>query len=283
MELIFNELSTYHKSSNIYAANSTMEQLLKTCKAAKEYGFTKMRVSYDFEQLFLTNDYRILEWLNNRKVSPIYKSLLLGIKRYPYIEDGDEAIENQFISNYYYFNENDNSELYRKDVEGLAVAFLLNTLSISLPSFEVWKKTKIELLEKIEEKENIVYVKHISTAQHIEVHKEWINENRPLTLIETDIQPSEKKINLRDDHGKNVLKHIALKLNMSPYVVETINSLPYNPNERNFIKMCYPDGKIEIVLTWVDEGFGIIIQTTGQNLQETNAIANILKEKYGNK
>lgn len=280
MDLIFNELSTYHKATDIYSANLMLENLLKTCKASMEFGFTKMRVGHDFEMLFLAENYRILDWLNSSTVSPIYKNLLLGFKRYPYIEDGDEATENKFIRNYYYLNENDNSELNGKEVEGLAVAFLLNSLSISLASHRIWEKTAIALLEKIEEIEKTVNVRHISSDHNLEIHREWIENKRPIVLAKTDILPENKRIKLRDDHGKDILSEFAEKLNRSPYIVETLNSLPFNPRERNFIKQCYPDGKIELVLTWTDEGFGIIIQTTGRNLQETKYIADILQHTY---
>lgn len=60
-----------------------------------------------------------------------------------------------------------------------------------------------------------------------------------------------------------------------------MNSLRFSPQVRHFIKQCYPDGKIELVLTWTDQGFGVIIQTTGRNLQETKHISDLLKEEYG--
>ncbi|MFV0501437.1 MAG: hypothetical protein ACK5MH_07620 [Bacteroidales bacterium] len=61
-----------------------------------------------------------------------------------------------------------------------------------------------------------------------------------------------------------------------------INSLPFNSACKNFIRKTYPDGKIEIVLTKTDKGLGIIIQTTGRNIRETNRIAEILEEEYCN-
>jgi len=283
MDLIFNELSLYHKLSNIHAAKTIMIQLIKTCKAARKFGFDRMRVRHDFEQLILLENYTILEWLNDGGVSRTYKDLLLSIKRYPYIESSNESIENQFISNYYYFHENDNSGLKGQEVEGFAVAFLYNTLSISLASHMIWKKTEIRLLEKIESREQVVNLKHISDVQHLVVHQNWIDNKLPITPKTTKKSPKNKNINLRKDHGEDILKKFAMKLNNSPYIIETLNSLPYNPNNRRFIKQCYPDGKIEIVLPWTDKGFGIIVLTTGGNLQETKYIADILNKDYGNK
>ena len=42
----------------------------------------------------------------------------------------------------------------------------------------------------------------------------------------------------------------------------------------------FPDGIIELVLTWTDEGFGMVAQTTGRNLRETEAIGRILAEDF---
>jgi len=59
-----------------------------------------------------------------------------------------------------------------------------------------------------------------------------------------------------------------------------VNSLPFNPKERGFIRRIHPDGRIELVLIWTDEGFGMVVQSTGRNLRETEAIARCLKDKY---
>ena len=72
MDIIFNELLAYHKQSDEHAANSIMVQLIKTCKESMGFDFTRMRVRHDFEQLILTKNYRILDWLNNSRVNRIY-------------------------------------------------------------------------------------------------------------------------------------------------------------------------------------------------------------------
>jgi len=70
------------------------------------------------------------------------------------------------------------------------------------------------------------------------------------------------------------------KLIQSEYIMQIINSLPFNSNERNYIRKCYPNGQIEIVLIKTDKGLGMKIQTTGRNIKETEAIGKILQEKY---
>ena len=73
----------------------------------------------------------------------------------------------------------------------------------------------------------------------------------------------------------------ARKLIQSPYVVGIINSLPFQPNAKNYIHQVKSDGTIEIVLTDTDKGLGLAVKTTGENLRETKRIAEILQNKYG--
>jgi len=99
-------------------------------------------------------------------------------------------------------------------------------------------------------------------------------------VVSTDIEPEDKKISLRDDHGKDILLSFAKRVVNSKYVCSVINSLPFNRHDTRLIKRCYPDGKIELVLHWNDDGIGIVVQTTGQNLRETEAIAQILRDRF---
>lgn len=100
-------------------------------------------------------------------------------------------------------------------------------------------------------------------------------------MITCSDRPEDKRIKLRDDHGKDILKAFSDRLVNSEYVIEIINSMPFNSKNRRFIHKIREDGIIEIVLPWTDEGHGIVVKTTGRNLRETERIAEILKDKYG--
>ena len=106
-------------------------------------------------------------------------------------------------------------------------------------------------------------------------------ETTLLSLIPQNNTPSEKKtIKLRDDHGQYILQDFSEKIRRSPYVEKIINSLPFNPQQKNPIKAIKADGIVEFVLTWTDAGLGICIQTTGRDLKQTKTIAIHLAEKY---
>jgi hypothetical protein len=95
-----------------------------------------------------------------------------------------------------------------------------------------------------------------------------------------DTCPEHKSINLRDDHGKDVLQTFSEKIRRSLYVKGIVNSLPFNPKQTEPIKRTTPEGKVDFVMTWTDAGLGLCIQTTGRNLAETNSIALHLKKEF---
>ncbi len=106
-------------------------------------------------------------------------------------------------------------------------------------------------------------------------------ETTVLSLIPRDeTDPSRKIINLRDDHGKDILQAFSEKVCHSPYVKKIINSLPFNSKRTNPIRRTTDNGIVEFVLTWTDAGLGICIETTARNKAETNTIALHLQKQF---
>jgi len=279
MELYFNEISERYKEPTLYEAKARMRKFLDLCKEAKLNGFKLIRTNRQFDIQELSDGYKIADWYADATIPRTMKDFFLGYRKFPY-EPGDDASEDKFIEATYKLNEPEEVNYNGKATEGLAWAYIRETLAISFPVNEVWRKTKIGLLEEKRTKNLSVYTNHASQYEHIELHLAWIDSLKEIDPIATDLPPSGKKINLRDDHGKDILTEFARKLVQSPYVTAVVNSLPYNPHARSFIKNIYPDGKIEIVLVWSDEGLGMVVQSTGRNLRETTAISRMLQDKY---
>jgi hypothetical protein len=280
MDLIFNEISANYLANSEHEAKQRMQNLLDVCKKAKENGFSNLRVERQFDSERLKERYSIVDWLNDRSVLPTQKSFFLSYRRFPYIEESDESAETTFIEKSYFLDEADELRFNGKLTEGLAVAYIYDTLAMSFPVNEVWEKNDIKLIERENEIERTVKVRHVSLLAHFEAHKNFIAAQKEIILQETELSPSDKIIHLRDDHGQDILNEFAKKLIQSRYVVKVINSLPFNQKCTNFIRKVYPDGKIEIVLIWTTPGYGLIIQTTGRNERETEKIAQILEENY---
>jgi hypothetical protein len=282
VDLIFNEISANYLANSEHEAKKRMQNLLNVCQKAKDNGFSNLRIDREFFSKKLKEIYAISDWLNDPSVSPTQKSSFLAYRRFPYIEESDENAETTFIEKSYYLNEADELKFNGETTEGLAVAYIYDTIAVSFPVNDVWQKVYIKLTEKDNDIERDVKVKHVSLLEHFKAHKNFIEAQKEIVLQETELSLSDKikSIHLREDHGKNILMDFAKRLINSCYVIKVINSLPFNPKCTNFIRKIYPDGKIEIVLFWEPLGYGLIIQTTGKNDRETEKIAQILEENY---
>lgn len=279
MDFIFNELCLGDVALDIHSGRAWMNNLLQVCKQGREYGMSRLAIRHDFYEQNLAKNYCVRNWLNDPTISRTYKDLLMSIVRHPYIKEGDTLIEDRFIiSSYGFLNEEKETS-----AEGLVVAYLYKTIAVSLCSAEKWNTHEIGIrFPEADKEDQNIKVRHASQTNHIEQHKDWITSRVGVKLTVTDLQKQQKEISLRDDHGKDLLMNFSKKLVRSPYIVKVINSLPFNPRDNNFVKYCYPDGKVELVLVNTDKGLGLIVQTTGTNLAETEAISEILKEEFQN-
>ena len=153
------------------------------------------------------------------------------------------------------------------------------------------KNTEISLAKweqgiPFERKDHYSFLLEESSSGHVTmsaiglIFYEKCKTDYPPELEKDFTPPKAKSISLRDDHGKDTLMAFSEKIVNSPFVKGVINSLPFNPKQTNPIKKCFDDGKLEIVLVKNDPGYGIIIQTTGKNIQETGRIGELLRKRY---
>lgn len=129
--------------------------------------------------------------------------------------------------------------------------------------------------------DDINTVRNICKEGHVDIHISQLQSDEEPELIETELQAKDKRISLRQDHGIDVLTEFSKRLIRCPYVIGVVNSLPFNPSERKFIRKIRDDGLIEIVLPWTDQKYGIVVKTTGRNIRETKRIGEIIDETYG--
>ena len=283
MELIFNELSLQPSVDNAQIANSLVEKLIKTYAQAKSKGFKKIRFHQVFEEIALLEGYTFLDWLNNT-TNRNFKDLLLGARVYPFISEEDKWAEDEYLKRTYFF---ENEFIEKTEPRGLAAAVIYKTLAVSLATHDYWKKRQLQVLIVDENLANILIVENVNnvcedTGFESPAIQGFIDGISTPVLKSSTLAPKQKEIHLRDDHGKDKIKEFATRLLQSEYVVSVINSLPFNPHATNLIRKTYADGRIEMVLYWEDKGLGLVIQTTGRNIHETNAIAKILADEYDN-
>ncbi len=274
MDLVFNEISLTPAQKNIHDANVLMDNFLDTLKKAKEYGFENIRVPEEFYQSVLCPNYCISDWLSSSSVRSTSKIYLMSICKSPFIKDDQDQIEEEYILRSFFF---ENMAYSRTEVEGLAIAFVANTLTVSLKTHDTWFPNNLNIEEDNGITHNVLNVSDCSTVSYLD---DWIESRLGPILKPTKLPPSNKSISLREDHGKDKLKALSDKLINCEYVIGIINSLPFNPTERKFIRKIRENGLIEIVLTDTDQGFGLLVKTTGTSLTQTEKIAKIIGEKY---
>lgn len=274
-DMAFNELSVNPPCASKTDSYKRLINLTETFKVAKEFNFNRIRFAEAFDRIVLSLDgYTLNDFCIENRTLGI---LLRGLSRYPFIDD-DSKEEERFIENTFYINENDE----KVKTNGLAAAYLYSTIGIGFASDKYWEKLTHTLV--IEGKEGgITTVLCASMPEHFEANEFnlWLDENTELEIIKSDLPYEKKKIALRDDHGKDKLLKFSKRLLKSPFVLSIINSLPFNPGQKKFIKKIYPTGNIEIVLTDTDMGLGLVVETTGRNLKETQCIAEIISTQYG--
>lgn len=177
MESVLNELSVIEMAASEAEARQKMIELLELQKVLNEYKFNRLRLpNKKFFLVNLSEGYTLNNWLNDASVSRTLKTLFMGIKAYPYFEELDEDAENQFITSTYYLNEPDHPS-NNSEVDGLADAYLRNTLAISFLTHFVWEKCIVSINDK---NENLDVI-HASSENCLNKNfKEWYKKrNRP--------------------------------------------------------------------------------------------------------
>lgn len=230
-----------------YRANEKMEQFVEMVATARQKGFRNIRSHYDSNQIELTENYSLYDWFNNKDISENHKNFLYGMITLPFIRDEDKVIQEEYINSYFYFEDKEH-HIEKTECLGLAASYLYNSLSISLSASPVWDKTILSVI--IEKEDKIAEAKDVhnvssKTSFNSQDIANFIESIGELTLVETLIEPEEKKVHLADHHGKAELQELCDRLKHSPYVIE-MQSTDWGGNK--FIRKVQSDGIIEIAL-----------------------------------
>lgn len=258
MDLFFNELSIKNRDSLDYHSIIT---IVSVYKELLKYNITTCRIATD-------DNNKLFQMINDLPNSINVKNFYFAFFKSPYESEMVEKKQDDYYEHTWTYNS--------ENCIGFALAFLLNSASFSIYGSD-WIMPFMEMLKD----DKINCVKNICVKEHVDIHLSKLQDETEIELITCDIQVSDKKIVLRNDHGMDILEDFSRRLIQSPYLLGVINSLPYNPYERKFIKKVKENGLIEIVLPWTDKGYGIVIKTTGRTFKETKKIAEILEEEFG--
>lgn len=259
MEVYFNELCLAGEANIQY---EDIMRLGKLHACLRSRGILGCRTS-QLEYGKLIQQAKIMPGSNPNAIN-----FLFAFLRQPYESEDVEQKQDEYLKHLWLYN---GTSCY-----GLALAYIMESMAISICSLE-WKQP----LLSIEKDDVTANVRNLFDEETYFFHLEWLDSLQPVDLVKCTIAPIDKKIKLRDDHGKDILQDFCNRLRNNEYVFEIVNSLPFNPGNRKFIHKIYETGLIELVLPWTDKGLGVVVKTTGRNFRETEKIAELLREEYG--
>ena len=258
MDLFFNELSFKDEARISY---HSVVAIARVYRALAKYHITTCRIGHEESS-------RLFRLVSGLPDSANIRNFYFAFFRTPYESEAVEEKQDDYCAYRWTY--------HGMDCFGLALAYILDSSGLSIDCPE-WNRTFVECLKDEEQ----ILVRNICTAEHVELHIPQMQGPGETELLKCNIPVSDKKIVLRNDHGMDVLEIFSKRLMHSPYLTGVVNSLPYNPYERKFIKRIRESGLIEIVLPCTDEGLGIVVKTTGRTMGETEKIAEIIEEEFG--
>lgn len=178
-DLILNELSLRNPALNEQVAQQRMSELIKTIQAVKAQGVkVSLRTKENFHTTILAPNYPLRRWLNDAdQVERLFIKTLATKARF------STDIANSEIQD---IETNTSLSEFRHQGEmaiGLGIAYVLNTIAISLLSQECWDCNRVKLefqcLDEDGEIINeIVEIIHASRSSHVQEHASLIQQNQ---------------------------------------------------------------------------------------------------------
>lgn len=278
-QLCFNELTLRPLCSDETEVYRRVTLYAQTLQAAqKSFGTKVVRYELDLSSIYIADGISLLDFCSKYRCDPKAVAILSS-HTMPQVDPENEEMSIAFEETSASIQINDES--IRS--EGLAAAYVYNIPSIGFHSENIWNDVIHNIHINSKGREYRALWPCFTTPEHIECDqvKDWIQEHSELSLIETTLSFEDKQVSLRDDHGKDILTEHATRLCYNKYVDGILTSLPFRRKYRSYIYKVYADGLVDVVLYWDDRGLSMRVKTTGRNIQETLAIANILKEQYG--
>jgi hypothetical protein len=255
-----------------------MKLFSEAVSAARKYGFNIIRSEYDTHQIQLTENYTLSQWLFSNDVPRDQRDFLFGMFTLPFISEDDEGIEDQYIEANYFFEDAANGIAKTKCL-GLAAAFLYDTISISLQSNNAWRKNILDISIELDGNIQFEIVKNVYSKGCYDfpfIH-DFVEKLEDVVLQESPLAPADKDLHLASHHGQNELKALWDRLKNNPYVVAARST---DWGGKRFIRKFNRNGVVEIVLVDSEREYALWVQTTGRNLRETKAIAEILQDRF---
>lgn len=274
MEACFNDISVLPVvESN---ANILLKQYAYVIKSVYVKGYHKIRYNHELSSICLYDNISVRELCKKNIHEPAYQ-LLLSTFTQPGIDEKNEEIITKYVNTCFDLP----TDNYGNKANCFAYAYASNTICVGFASCNIWEQCMHKMgVVANEQKAEIEWpciscIEHLSSSHFLT----WQEQYTPLILLDSQIDPADKKVHITDDHGKNVLISYGEKLRHNRYINE-IYSASYKPHTNQFIHEINPNGEVTIVLTNTPQHLSLTLKTTGRNLRETTEIAQIIKRLY---
>lgn len=179
LDLILNELSI-KSQTNETDARAVMKSFISTIAGLTSNGVQKvLRTKDDINDIALAPDYPLRKWRNDEAVSREERTFFRSLtSKSPYMVDSSELSQESLGY----------SCLYKeKNADGFRAAWVLDGVCLSFDTDKEWSNPHIEAeLEYIDEENMDIHSKkikicHVSSSNHIPVHKDWIEERNKIS------------------------------------------------------------------------------------------------------
>jgi hypothetical protein len=217
MDLFFNELSL-EQVDHRAKAHTLFEALGKCYQSAAVHGFKEIKVPNVFFGHTFAEAYTFFEWANDRDFDPDLRTLLKSkITTTPSIEELYEKNweDKQSFAMF---------QLEGRDALGLGAAssYVFDSIAISLSTQERWDESMINLKVLTDEGEQNCEVRHVSKAEHLAVHINWLEQKK-----KNELRNGQQLWLKRHEHFPNLdfCEHIRGQL------------MPYGGNQPEFIQL----------------------------------------------
>jgi hypothetical protein len=175
LEMVLNELSLRTPAKNIQTAREWMSDLISTARTASEVGIKPiLRTHSEFYATLLASEYSLSNWLVDKDVDREQQRFILLSTKAPFLADIEDSNLNDKSLRSEFCCEGETSE-------GIGIAFLLESLALSVRSDSRWESSSLILEVTWLEDDNNLYservtVFHASRLEHLQEHVAWIQD-----------------------------------------------------------------------------------------------------------
>jgi hypothetical protein len=173
LEMVLNELS-FQSADGVHTARQWMSTLVRTAREASLHGVSRViRTHTSVLELMLAHDYPLWRWLSDSEVDIEERRYMRSLSNKVPFWDGIPELYDQVLASEFLFQ--------GREAQGLGVAYLLESLAISLASDECWDVSLVLLTanwlaQDGDIEQQLVQVIHASQIHHVHEHRNWIQK-----------------------------------------------------------------------------------------------------------